>query len=78
MSRCTSCLYAGVAKKCLPDNIETPPAACAASGAVGSEEGGGDMDEYDRRRDTIEAVACGLIMLAMIPIGAILVALMAS
>ena len=37
-----------------------------------------DMDEYDRRRDTIEAVACGLIMLAMIPIGAILCALMAA
>ena len=36
------------------------------------------MDGDDRRRDTIEAVACGLIMLAMIPIGAILVALMAS
>ena len=39
---------------------------------------GRDMDEYDRRRDTIEAVACGLIMLAMIPVGAILCALMAA
>lgn len=35
------------------------------------------MEEFDERADMIEAIGCGLLLLAGVPVGAILCALLA-